>query len=304
MVKKKHVKRFAILSRRFFWTGRRKVYRTIKDRLFRFLFEKNREALLQLYNALNGTDYHDTSALEVVTLENAVYITMKNDMAFVIAGTLNMYEHQSTFSPNMPVRMLVYLVQEYEKLVKEAGSSIYGTKRLMLPTPQCVVFYNGEKQMPEEQIMLLSDSFENKDRNAALDLKVRLLNINHGYNAELMKKCGVLNEYAEFVDIVRKYAADGYELNEALNMAIDYSIDHDILAEFLIKYRSEVLGMLLEEFDVKKFVKTMREEGMEEERSRINKLNSILLEQNRIDDLKHATEDSAYQEQLIKELKL
>lgn len=304
MVKKKHEKRFAALRRKFFWIGRRRVYMTIKDRLFRFLFEKDREALLQLYNALNGTDYRDTSELEVVTIENAVYITMKNDMAFIIAGTLNMYEHQSTFSPNMPVRMLIYLAQEYEKLVKEAGSSIYGTKRLMLPTPQCVVFYNGEKEMPEEQVMLLSDSFENKDRKPALDLKIRLLNINHGYNAELMKKCRVLNEYAEFVDIARKYAADGYELNEALNMAIDYSIDHGILSEFLRKYRSEVLGMLLEEFDVKKFVKTMREEGMEEERSRINKLNRILLEQNRIDDLKRAAEDSAYQEQLIRELDL
>lgn len=300
MVKKKHGKISAILSRRFFWIGHRKVYRTVKDRLFRFLFEKDREALLQLYNALNGTDYQDTSKLEVVTIENAVYITMKNDIAFIIAGTLNMYEHQSTFSPNMPVRMLIYLAQEYEILVKQAGRSIFGTKRLMLPTPQCVVFYNGEKDMPEEQVMLMSDSFENKDRDASIELKVRFININHGHNAELMEKCRVLGEYAEFVRIARQYTADGYKLNEALNMAIDYCIDHNILAEFLRKYRSEVLGMLLEEFDVKKYERTIREEG----RELINKLNSILIEQDRIEDLKRASNDPAYQEQLIKELGL
>lgn len=304
MVKKKHGKISAILGRRFFWLGRRKVYRTVKDRLFRFLFEKDRDALLQLYNALNGTDYQDTSRFEVVTIENAVYITMKNDIAFIIAGTLNMYEHQSTFSPNMPVRMLIYLAQEYEILVKQAGRSIFGTKRLMLPTPQCVVLYNGEKDMPEEQIMMLSDSFENKDRDASVELKVRFININHGHNTELMEKCRVLGEYAEFVSIARQYTADGYKLNEALNMAIDYCIDHDILAEFLRKYRSEVLGMLLEEFDVKKYERTIREEGREEGRELINKLNGILIEQDRIGDLKRAAKDPAYQEQLIKELGL
>lgn len=153
MVKMKLSKKWIFFGRRFSWIGRRKVYQTVKDRLFRFLFEKDREALLQLYNYLNGTDYSDTSSLEVVTIDNAVYITMKNDIAFVIAGTLNIYEHQSTFCPNMPVRMLIYLAQEYEILVKRAGRSIYGTKRLMLPTPQFIVLYNGEKDMPEEQVM-------------------------------------------------------------------------------------------------------------------------------------------------------
>ena len=179
-------------------------------------------------------------------------------------GTLNMYEHQSTFNPNMPARFLIYLAKEYEKLVQEAESSIYGTKQLILPAPQCVVFYNGEKKMPEEEMLLLSDAFENKSRSADLELKVRMLNINYGHNEELMKKCRVLEEYAEFIDIARKYIADGFERNEAFNMAIDYCIDHDILSEFLRKERAEVLGMLLEEFDVEKYERTLREEGIEE----------------------------------------
>ena len=113
---------------------------------------------MQLYNALNETDYQDASQLEVVTIESAVYVVMKNDLAFVIAGTLNLYEHQSTYNPNMPVRFLIYLAEEYQKVVEQAEESIFGTKQICLPTPQCIVFYNGEKEAPEEQILRLSDA--------------------------------------------------------------------------------------------------------------------------------------------------
>lgn len=127
------------------WLSRRRVHRQAKDRLFRFLFEKDREALLQLYNSLNGTDYQDVSKLQVVTIESAVYIVMKNDLAFVLAGSLNLYEHQSTDNPNMPLRFLIYLAQEYQKLVEQAQESLYGRKRIMLPAPQCVVYRRNAK---------------------------------------------------------------------------------------------------------------------------------------------------------------
>lgn len=136
----------------FGWKIRRRVHPQIKDRLFRFLFDKDREALLQLYNALNGTDYQDSSELEVVTIESAVYVVMKNDLAFIIAGVLNLYEHQSTFNPNMPVRFLIYLAKEYQIIIEKAESSFYGTKQILLPAPRCVVFYNGDREMPEEQL--------------------------------------------------------------------------------------------------------------------------------------------------------
>ena len=118
-MKSKKQKKVHFWTRWFFWRGRHKVHRQTKDRLFRFLFEKDREALLQLYNALNGTDYKDASKLQVVTIESAVYIVMKNDLAFVITGTLNLYEHQSTYNPNMPVRFLIYLAEECQLIVEQ-----------------------------------------------------------------------------------------------------------------------------------------------------------------------------------------
>ena len=292
-------------------TGRRRVHRQAKDRLFRFLFEKDREALLQLYNTLNGTEYRDASLLQVVTIESAVYIVMKNDFAFVLAGTLNLYEHQSTYNPNMPLRFLVYLAQEYQKLVEQVHDSLYGTKRIMLPTPQCVVFYNGEKEIPEEEILRLSDSFESRkqDTRADIELTVRMLNINYGHNQKLMEKCQVLREYAAFVELSRQYLSRGMEPKKALEAAITDCIEQDILAGFLRKYRAEVLGMLLEEFDVKKYERSLREEGREEgievgreeESARYSKLICVLLEQHREQDLKRAAEDPQYRECLFEE---
>lgn len=242
----------------------RKIDRKVKDRLFRFLFEKDREALLQLYNALSGMEYRDASRLRIVTIESVVYITMKNDLAFVVAGVLNLYEHQSTCNPNMPVRFLIYLAQEYQKVIEEAQESLYGERQILLPTPQCVVFYNGEKEMPEEQVLRLSEAFENKDCESAVELTVRVLNINYGHNGDLMKKCRVLSEYAEFVQISRNFAASGADMKAALNQAVDYCVENGILSEFLGKYRAEVLGMLLEEFDEKKYRRSMKEEGRAE----------------------------------------
>ena len=312
------IRRFA--GRYIKWTGYRKVRRSAKDRLFRFLFDKDREALLQLYNALNGTDYRDASALQVVTIESAVYVVMKNDLAFILAGTLNLYEHQSTYNSNMPVRFLIYLAEEYQRLIEQAKSSLYGTKQILLPTPQCVVFYNGEKQAPEEEVLRLSDAFINRNREADVELKVRMLNINYGHNRELMDRCHVLDEYAQFVEVSRQYMADGLAVKEALEQAIQYCMEHGILYDILRDYRAEVLGMLLEEFDVDKYERTIRKEGMEEgikqgieqgieqgqalgvERS--NHLARILIEQNRVEDLKRAAFDPAYQKELFREFRL
>lgn len=242
----------------------KQVQRNVKDRLFRFLFEQNRDGLLELYNALNGTAYQDASQLEIVTIESAVYIVMKNDLAFVLSGTLNLYEHQSTFNPNLPVRFLIYLAQEYQMLLEKAEESVYGAREIMLPTPRCVVFYNGTREMPEEHILKLSDVFCETIQGGDVELTVRMLNINYGYNRELMEKCRILREYSELVQISREYMQKEDNLRKALSNAIDDCIDKGILSEFLRGNRMEVLGMFLEEFDAEKYERSIRREGHDE----------------------------------------
>ena len=126
-------------------------------------------------------------------------------------------------------------------IVEQAEESIYGTKQISLPTPQCIVFYNGEKEMPEEQILRLSDAFENKERQADVELTVRMLNINHGHNKALMERCRTLSEYAQFVAVSRGFAAEGRPMQEALEEAVEYCIEHGILSEFLRRHRSETI---------------------------------------------------------------
>lgn len=309
---------------RIFTTGTQNrifVNRKVKDRLFRFIFSNDREALLQLYNALNGTQYLDAGALEIITVENIIYMSMKNDLAFIMVGTLNLYEHQSTPNRNMPLRMLLYLSQEYQKLVTGMKADIYGSRLIKLPTPQCVVFYNGTKEEPEEQILRLSDSFDNQEMEAGVELKVKVLNINYGYNKELMDRCRKLWEYAYFVHQINQNLQKGMPLKTAVDHAVFCCIEEGILADILEQNRMEVMGMLLTEYNERKTMRYLRkeareegleegreegrekgrEEGREEGEQRMVELAKLLFQSGRSKDLERALEDAGYRKKLYKE---
>ena len=101
------------------------VNRNYKDTIFRMLF-KDKENLLSLYNAVNGTTYTDTENLEITTLKDAVYMNYKNDVSFVFDFELNLYEHQSTINPNMPLRNLIYVTRVLQGFIRD--QDIYSSK--------------------------------------------------------------------------------------------------------------------------------------------------------------------------------
>ena len=224
----------------------RPVNRSYKDTLFRMLFQE-KEALLSLYNAVGQTDYKDASQLEIVTLENAIYMNMKNDLAFLINLELNLYEHQSTWNPNMPLRDLFYVAKEYEQLIRK--ETLYSSRLVKLPVPRFLVFCNGRMPDQAEKIVLkLSDSFEKRTGEPELELKVTVLNINAGYNETLMNACRLLKEYSLYVARVRSYASQ-MDMNAAVNRAVEECISEGILADFLLKSRAEVVAMSIFEYD-------------------------------------------------------
>ena len=234
--------------------------REYKDRVFRMLF-KEKEPLLELYNGLNGSAYTDTSDMTVTTLENSVYIGMKNDVSFLFHDQLMLYEHQATYNPNLPLRNLFYISDIYGGLTREAN--LYGTKRICIPEPKFVVFYNGRKDLPERQELKLSDSYTKKGEAPALELKALVLNINRGKNGELMEKCRPLREYMEFVDRVRTYEKDlGFPA--AVEMAVHTCIKDGILADFLQKNKAEVVSLSIYEYDEAKHIELERKDAMEE----------------------------------------
>ena len=176
--------------------------RKYKDTVFRMLFS-DRANLLSLYNAINKTAYEDSEELEIVTLKNAIYMGMKNDLAFIIDMNLFLYEHQSTYNPNIPLRDLFYISAEYQKLVDR--KSLYSSSLQKIPAPFFIVFYNGTENQEEYWESSLSESYENLTGEPRLELKVITLNINEGHNKELMEQCQTLREYAQYVAKVRKY---------------------------------------------------------------------------------------------------
>lgn len=217
--------------------------RDYKDTLFRMIFN-DRAHLLALYNAVNQTAYTDPEQLKIVTLENAIYMNMKNDLAFLLDFKLNLYEHQSTWNPNMPLRDLFYAAREYEKLIQE--SSLYSSWPLKIPTPRFIVLYNGTERKEERVVLKLSDSFEKP--TLELELTVTVLNINSGFNRELLDACQLLGEYSLYVARVRKYA-ETMKLDEAVELAVSSCIDEGILKKFLIHYRAEAISMSIFEYN-------------------------------------------------------
>ena len=236
------------------------VYRSYKDRLFRMVFREKKE-LLGLYNAVNGTSYTDPEALTVVTLENAIYMNMKNDLAVVMDFYMNLYEHQSTYNPNIPLRNLHYVAKELRSW--SGGRTIYGRQLVRIPTPRFFVFYNGRDMQPERQVLKLSDAFINPEEDPALELKVVMLNINLGRNKELMEQCHTLLEYAQFVDRLRT-CEKSMGREEAVKHTVDTCIREGILRDFLLKYREEAIEMCIFEYDEEETLRQLGQQSYEE----------------------------------------
>ncbi len=129
-----------------------KVNRTYKDRLFSFLFgrEKNKAWTLSLYNAVNGTNYTNADEIEINTIDNVLYMEMKNDVSFILDNVVSLYEQQSTFNPNMPIRQLLYLSRLYEKHIMDTDQDLYGQRQIRLPIPRFITFYNGTDNVEDQ----------------------------------------------------------------------------------------------------------------------------------------------------------
>ena len=301
-------------------TKRQPTNRNHKDRLFRLVF-REKKYQLELYNALNGTSYTDPEMLEETTLEDVLFLGVKNDLSFIIGMSMNMYEHQSSKNLNMPLRGLIYFSQVYQEYVRRNGYNLYAESQIPLPFPTYIVFYNGEKDMPDEEELLLSDAFpeEMKAQFPAVECRVRLLNINVGHNRELMEKCQRLREYAEFIWMIRENLVYGNNMQDAIHMAMEQGMKKGLLTDILSRCGTEVMAMLLEEFDMEEVKACWQKEAAEKAAKeaakeatakatkeatnrtldRDGKLFGFLLSQKRYDDARKAAADAEYRMKLF-----
>lgn len=287
--------------------------REYKSRLFGFLFgrEENKTWTLSLYNALRGTSHKDTSAITINTMEDVVYMGMKNDLSILVSETVNLYrsmelyEQQSSFNPNMPVREFMYAGKLYDKFIHEAKLNRYGRTLLPLPLPKLIVFYNGEENKEDRTILSLSDAFKEEIRrnirnrrssgtvsseytendleteaekifteaNPDIEVRVTMLNINHGRNQNLLTACRPLGEYAWFVAQVRKNhtvtgTTEGSNMQTGIGNAIDKAIDEMPdsfeIKKFIMANRAEVKDMCLTEYNEMETMELFKREGIQE----------------------------------------
>ena len=240
------------------------VIRNYRDTLFRMLY-RNKKRLLSLFNAVNRTHYDNPDDLTITTLEGVLYLGMKNDVSCIIDMMMQLYEHQSTVNPNMPLRNLFYVSDLLQKYIYEEGLDIYSRKQIKIPTPKFVVFYNGDEEQPERKEIRLSKAFSANTGETNMELVVLQININKGQNEELKAACKTLQEYAEFTERAREHRKE-MELEDAIRTTIDECIRDGILKDFLLKNKAEVYHMCLYEFDVELHERVLREEEREEGR--------------------------------------
>ncbi len=288
-----------------------KVRRNYKDSIFRMLYLDENE-LLSLYNAVNGTNYTEVENLEINTLQNAIYMNMKNDVSFLFNFQVNLYEQQSTVNPNMPLRDLIYVSKLLQNIVRDCD--LYGSTLVKIPAPRFVVFYNGTEKQPERKVYKLSDAFSKKQDKPELELIVTVLNINAGNNGEILGNCRTLREYMQYTDRVRAYASQ-MPIEEAVECAITECIKEGILAEFLMKNRAEAMEVSIFEYNEELHLANLRREGYEEgmeqgiqqgiQRGKALDILELLLELGEVPDtLKNVIESKTDTETLNKWLKL
>ena len=244
-----------------------------KDALFRIIFGDYKENALSLYNALNGSAYTDVNDLEITTLKDALYISIKNDVSFLFNNDMNLYEHQSSFCPNMPLRGLGYFADLFQILLggKDIASErIYSRTRLMIPAPKYYVFYNGEGERPDREELHLSSMYRGE---GDIEVRAHMINVNVGHNPELLERCKPLADYSELVRRLREELKRCEFMEDAVGRTVDSCIEDGILVEILRKERARIMNTLISGLTQEQVeslhkweIEQSREEGREEAR--------------------------------------
>lgn len=241
------------------------VNKKYKDRLFRLLFgnENYKENTLALYNALNGTTYTNADDVTIYTIDDVIYIDMKNDVAFILDSDLSLWEQQSTHNPNMPLRGLMYFGKLYDKYITDTNKNVYRKKLVTIPTPKYVVFYNGVEQRPAVEKLRLTDAFIHEDRSGAFEWTATVINLNHPELDSRLLACKVLVDYTTFVKKVQEYKQET-NLETAINRAVNECIRDGVLKEILLLHKAEVIELVLTEFNKELYEQGLKEDAWEE----------------------------------------
>ena len=239
------------------------VKHAVKDSVFTDLFG-DKKYIVQLYEALHfGEDIHITEDdITNVTLNRILTDAMFNDLGFVVGDKIIVLaEAQSTWSVNIIIRALMYLMQSYQEYITDRSLNVYGSKRVTLPKPELYVIYTGEDEPGKEYITLSEEFFGGVQ--TAVDVKVKVINSG--------RKGDIIYQYMTFVKVYneqyKKYGRDIKSINETIRICRD----SDVLKEYLSEREKEVISIMLSVFDEetvrKLYEASLYKEGMEKGRN-------------------------------------
>lgn len=283
-------------------SNERKPNREVKASAFTAFFSVPENAA-RLYSALDEGEEVAPEDIFFTTLSGVLFMARKNDLAFTVKNrVLVIGEHQSTINANMPLRDAIYYGRTMEKLIDD--TALYQSTLIKIPTPEFFVFYNGDAPFPQEKTLKLSDAYLEQTDSPMLELNVKVININLPMKHPILHKCRPLYEYSWFIQKIKEYRTVGMELDEAITKAITDCDREGIMADFLRENSSEAVNMLFTQFNMEDAQKVWYKEGVQEGEDKINRLNRLLAEQGRVNDIAKAACDEKYQKRLIEELHL
>lgn len=230
-----------------------------RDSLFGFIFGKNKEWALSIYNALNGSEYTDTSSITLRSVSDAVYIGMKNDVSFLVSTAINLYDNKS-YNPNIPMRFFLYQGELYSKCI-EYVYNLESSSLQMFPAPRCICFYNGDEEKDDRSELRLSSSFEEK---SDIEVAVTMININYGRNKELLDRCQPLKEYSWLLDRINMNLKEMWEPEDAVDAVLEEMPENFVIRSFLMANNAEVKRMCITEYNEERTLSLVKEEGRAE----------------------------------------
>lgn len=237
-----------------------------RDRLFIAIFGKDNERSkrwrLDLYNVLNGTNYTDPDALKLNTIENVIFVTMYNDVSFLIDSQMTLYEQQSRPNANMPLRGLFYFSQLYQKYLTQEDMDLQRPSIVKIPNPRFVVFYNGQSERPERYKLRLSEAFEIENKSGDFEWTAEVININPNKNESLVKRCKPMYDYVRLVGRISANKKSGMKIEQAVSEAVGWAIEENFLEGFVREQKEEIIGMYLTEYNEERAIRNWRQDGI------------------------------------------
>lgn len=243
------------------------VKHTVKDSVFTDLF-KDKKYLIQLYHALHPEDMEATEdKLQDITINNVFVDGIYNDIGFSLADDklIAMVEAQSTFTVNIVIRALLYLVQTYHDYFRRTEQNLYGSKKVKMPKPELYVIFTGNRKEKPEELSLSKEFFGGE--SIAIDVKVKLI-----YNGN---EGDIIYQYIMFTKVYDEQRKKFGATEKAVRETIRICKERNLLKEYLESKETEVVTIMMALFDeeqiLKAYLKSEREEAKEEAKEEARK---------------------------------